>query len=118
MLQGKKAALKRHSMSAEQLSRRRTVAALAATVACTLGGNSFTSAESDFPSRTQDCTGPSFSPTGPNAEFYGAKEGYPLPDIIRGAPHRGLAMLISRMSRRMSAEICGRPPPVRDLQRQ
>jgi hypothetical protein len=29
-----------------------------------------------------------------------------------------MAMLISRMSRRRSAEICGRPPPGRDLQRQ
>ena len=30
---------------------------------------------------TQDCAGPIFSPAGPNAELYGAKDGYPLPDI-------------------------------------
>jgi hypothetical protein len=77
-------------MSAEQLSRRKTVAALAATVACTLAGCSSASAEPDLPGRTQGCTGPSFSATGPNAELYGAKEGYPLPDIMdarrRGGP--------------------------------
>jgi CubicO group peptidase (beta-lactamase class C family) len=69
-------------MSAEQLSRRKTVAALAATVACTLASRSSGSAEPDFPGRTQNCTGPSFSATGPNAELYGAREGYPLPDIM------------------------------------
>jgi CubicO group peptidase (beta-lactamase class C family) len=69
-------------MSAEQLSRRQTVAALAATVACTLAGSSCASAEPNSPGRSQDCTGPSFSATGPNAELYGAKEGYPLPDIM------------------------------------
>src|SRR5215471_18169194 len=69
-------------MSAEQFSRRKTVAALAATVACTLAGCSSASAEPDLPDRTQGCTGPSFSETGPNAELYGAKEGYPLPNIM------------------------------------
>jgi len=54
-------------MSAEQLSRRKTVAALAATVACTLTACSSASAESDLPDRTQGCTGPSFSATGSNA---------------------------------------------------
>jgi hypothetical protein len=77
-------------MSAELLSRRKTVATLAATVACTLAGSSSASAEPDSPGRTQDCTGPSFSATGPNAELYGAREGYPLPDIMdarrRGDP--------------------------------
>jgi len=77
-------------MSAELLSRRKTVAALAATVACKLAGSCSASAEPDSPSQTQDCTGPSFSATGPNAELYGAKEGYPLPDIMdarrRGDP--------------------------------
>jgi hypothetical protein len=67
-------------MSAEQLSRRKTVAALAATVACTLTGGSCARAESNSPGRPQACTGPSFSAIGPNAELYGAKEGYPLPD--------------------------------------
>ena len=69
-------------MSAEQLSRRKTVAALAATAACALAGSYSARAEPDFHGRTQNCTGPSFSATGPNAELYGSEEGYPLPDIV------------------------------------
>src|SRR3977135_4378974 len=37
---------------------------------------------------------------------------------IRGAPHSGLAMLISRISLRISVGKVGRPPRCRDLQRQ
>jgi hypothetical protein len=37
---------------------------------------------------------------------------------IRGAPQSGFAMLISRMRRRMSAGVVGRPPRGRDFQRQ
>src|SRR6476646_4048807 len=37
---------------------------------------------------------------------------------IRGAPHRGLAMLISRISLRISNGTGGRPPRGRDFQRQ
>src|SRR6202166_2167334 len=37
---------------------------------------------------------------------------------IRGAPHSGLAMLISRISLRISGGTVGRPPRHRDLQRQ
>src|SRR4029077_4015618 len=37
---------------------------------------------------------------------------------IRGAPHRGLAMLISRISLRISSGTGGRPPRARDFQRQ
>src|SRR3984893_5987065 len=37
---------------------------------------------------------------------------------IRGAPHRGLAMLISRTSRRISTATVGRPERGRDFQRQ
>jgi hypothetical protein len=37
---------------------------------------------------------------------------------IRGAPHSGFAALMSRMSRRMSAGVFGRPPRGRDFQRQ
>ena len=71
---------------AEQLSRRKTVAALAATAACALTNRSPASAESAGP--TENCTGPTFSAAGPNAELYGAKEGYPLPDIME-ARRRG-----------------------------
>src|SRR5882672_11940441 len=37
---------------------------------------------------------------------------------IRGAPHSGLAMLISRISRRISTATVGRPERGRDFQRQ
>src|SRR5215467_5789147 len=37
---------------------------------------------------------------------------------IRGAPHNGLAMLISRISRRISNNTVGRPQRFRDFQRQ
>jgi len=37
---------------------------------------------------------------------------------IRGAPHNGLAMLISRISLRISGATVGRPPRRRDFQRQ
>src|ERR1700681_1570387 len=37
---------------------------------------------------------------------------------IRGAPHSGLAMLISRISLRISGGIVGRPPRRLDFQRQ
>ncbi len=75
-------------MSAELLTRRKTVAALAATAACVVAGSSSANEEPDFHGRTQNCTGPSFSATGPNAELYGAEEGYPLPDIVE-ARRRG-----------------------------
>jgi len=68
-------------MSAQQYSRRRAVSSLAATLACALGGPISATAEPVSPGETQDCAGPIFSTTGPNAELYGAKDGYPLPDI-------------------------------------
>jgi CubicO group peptidase (beta-lactamase class C family) len=76
-------------MSAEQLSRRNTVAALAATAASAIfAERSFAISQPALP--TEKCTEPSFSATGPNAELYGAGEGYPLPDITearkRGNP--------------------------------
>jgi CubicO group peptidase (beta-lactamase class C family) len=71
---------------AEQLSRRKTIAALAAAAACALTNRSPASAESAGP--TENCTGPTFSATGPNAELYGAKDGYPLPDVME-ARRRG-----------------------------
>jgi CubicO group peptidase (beta-lactamase class C family) len=69
-------------MSALQYSRREALSSLAATVAYTVGGRIPAIAEPVSPSRAQDCAGSIFSATGPNAEFYGAKDGYPLPDIM------------------------------------
>jgi CubicO group peptidase (beta-lactamase class C family) len=75
-------------MSAKQLSRRKTVAALAATIGCALVDRSFASAQPAGPA--ENCIMPTSSATGPNAELYGAGEGYPLPDIMearkRGNP--------------------------------
>jgi len=68
-------------MSAQQYSRRSAVSSLAATLACALGGPISATAELVSPGETQDCAGPIFSSTGPNGELYGAKDGYPLPDI-------------------------------------
>ena len=68
-------------MSAQQYSRRKAVSSLAATVACAFAGPIPVTAEPVSPVETQNCAGPIFSTTGPNAELYGAKDGYPLPDI-------------------------------------
>jgi CubicO group peptidase (beta-lactamase class C family) len=69
-------------MPAAQFSRRDAVAGMAAAAACALTSSSSAGAEPTSPGLAQDCAGPSFSPIGPNAELYGASEGYPLRDII------------------------------------
>ena len=35
----------------------------------------------------EDCSGPAFSKTGPDAELYGAAQGYPLPDVLDARLH-------------------------------
>jgi CubicO group peptidase (beta-lactamase class C family) len=55
------------------ISRRRVVGGVAATFAVGIAGSTAASAE--------DITGPIFSPSGPNAELYGAAEGYPIPNV-------------------------------------
>jgi hypothetical protein len=75
-------------MSADQLSRRETIAALAALSACALAGDSSASVEPAVQSPTENFTGPTFAATGPDAEFYGAEEGYPIPDVVE-ARRRG-----------------------------
>lgn len=69
-------------MSAQQYSRRKALSSLAATVACTLADSIPAAAEPISPRGKQDCAGPIFSATGPNAELYGASDDYPLPDIM------------------------------------
>ena len=62
-------------MSSEQhpvLSRRAALSGLAATCAASL-----------MPRASAEDAGPIFSPTGPNAELYGAAAGYPVPDAGR-----------------------------------
>jgi CubicO group peptidase (beta-lactamase class C family) len=69
-------------MSAGHYSRRKAVSSLIATVACTLARRLPAIAEPTVPSTAQDCVYPVFSTVGPNDELYGARDGYPLPDIM------------------------------------
>jgi hypothetical protein len=75
-------------MSPEQLSRRKAIAALSATAAVVLAGDRSANRKPAFHGRTENCAGPTYSATGPNAELYGADEGYPLPDVME-ARRRG-----------------------------
>ena len=72
-------------MSAQQYSRRKAVSSLAATVACAFAGPIPAIAEPVSPGETQNCAGPIFSTTGPNAELYGAK-GYSVTKKEQLAP--------------------------------
>ena len=66
------------------LSRRQALAGFAAAAACRASGSTPAIAEPDFNSApAENCTGPMFSSTGPDAELYGAAEGYPVPDVVR-----------------------------------
>jgi CubicO group peptidase (beta-lactamase class C family) len=47
-----------------------------------LAGNSIAPGQASAAAVAETCIGPTFSATGPNADLYGAKEGYPLPDIM------------------------------------
>jgi CubicO group peptidase (beta-lactamase class C family) len=67
---------------ANRLSRRHAVAGLAASVASTLINRTPATAESISPGLTPDCMSPNFSETGPNAELYGANDGYPLQNVM------------------------------------
>lgn len=61
------------------LSRRKTLRGLAATAAwaCAAAKPTLISAAAE------NCSGPTFSLTGPNAKLYGATEGYPVPDVVK-----------------------------------
>jgi CubicO group peptidase (beta-lactamase class C family) len=64
-----------------QLSRRKALAGLAGAVAYGVAQPDAVAAESVANSAPGDkCTGPVFSSVGPDAELYGAVEGYPVPD--------------------------------------
>jgi len=81
-------------MSAEMpdlLSRRKALTGLAATAASACASHCYASAKPNLSrAAAGSCTGPTFSLTGPNANLYGAAEGYPLPDVVearlRGNP--------------------------------
>jgi CubicO group peptidase (beta-lactamase class C family) len=64
-----------------RLSRRKALASLAGAVACGVTQRNGVAAESAVNSVPGDkCTGPVFSSLGPDAELYGAADGYPVPD--------------------------------------
>jgi CubicO group peptidase (beta-lactamase class C family) len=65
-------------MGSDPISRRATLAGLAAS--CTAGAGLIGRASADD-------FGPIFSPTGPNADLYGAAEGYPVPDARMARLH-------------------------------
>jgi len=71
-------------------SRRKALAGFAATAACAFAGNFVAGSAALSGSAAETCTGPTFSPTGPDAELYGATEGYPVPEPVaarsRGNP--------------------------------
>jgi CubicO group peptidase (beta-lactamase class C family) len=71
-------------------TRRKALAGFAATAACVLAGNSVAAGPASSGSAAETCIGPTFSPTGPDAEHYGAAEGYPVPEPVaartRGNP--------------------------------
>src|SRR3974390_3402528 len=71
-------------------SRRKALAGFAATAACVFAGNSVTAGPALSGSAAKTCVGPTSSPTGPDAELYGAAEGYPIPEPVaarmRGNP--------------------------------
>jgi CubicO group peptidase (beta-lactamase class C family) len=66
-----------------RLSRRGVVKGIACTAACGLAGNRSSIAEPPPDAEpAKDCEGPIFSSTGPDAELYGAAEGYPVPAVM------------------------------------
>ena len=73
----------RDSMSSKSrylFSRRSTLAGFAAAAAYGVAGKHLATAKPP-PAPMGTCSSPTFSSTGPDAELYGAAEGYPLPDV-------------------------------------
>ncbi|THD59017.1 MAG: class C beta-lactamase-related serine hydrolase [Bradyrhizobium sp.] len=68
---------------APTISRRAALAGLAATAAC---GPAIAETIDDG-AVTGNGAGPTFSPTGPNADLYGAAEGFPAPSSLRARLH-------------------------------
>jgi CubicO group peptidase (beta-lactamase class C family) len=65
------------------LSRRKVLAGLAATAACVSAGRQSAAAQPGLGGATAEtCSGPVFSASGPDAELYGAAQGYPIPDAL------------------------------------
>jgi CubicO group peptidase (beta-lactamase class C family) len=72
------------------LSRRTALASLAAAAACGVARGNSAVAQSTSANDAPHGAGPVFSPTGPDAELYGATEGFPLPGFwarLQGNPY-------------------------------
>lgn len=77
--------------SSHLFSRREAIAGFAAAVACgAIRGNAAGAEAAPNGMPGENCGGPIFSATGPDAELYGAAEGYPVPEAAlarrRGNP--------------------------------
>src|SRR5438445_5495995 len=69
------------SKSPYLVTRRKALAGLASAVAYGVAGsNPAITAPTSSSAPAENCTGPNFSSTGPDAELYGAAAGYPVPD--------------------------------------
>jgi CubicO group peptidase (beta-lactamase class C family) len=76
------------SKSPHLLSRREALAGFATAAASGIGGSNSVIAETNSNSApAENCSGPVFSSTGPDAKLYGAAEGYPVPDVAWARLH-------------------------------
>ena len=66
--------------SLSRLSRRLTLTRLASAIACEAAAKLAIDGPLRSDGLAANCDGPTFSTTGPNAELYGAADGYPVPD--------------------------------------
>src|SRR5262244_2830318 len=66
---------------ASRMSRRQALTRLASAIACGTTPKPAIAGPLRSDGGAANCTGPIFSTTGPNAELYGAADGYPVPDV-------------------------------------
>ena len=67
--------------SLRRMSRRQTLTCLASAIACEAAAKLAIAGPLRSDGLAANCNGPTFSTTGPNAELYGAADGYPIPDV-------------------------------------
>src|SRR5262249_31281330 len=67
--------------SSSRMSRRQTLSCLASAMACETAAKLAIAGPLRSDGGAANCYGPIFSTTGPNAELYGAANGYPVPDV-------------------------------------
>ena len=67
--------------SSSRMSRRQALTSLASAIACETISKFAIAGPPRSDRLAANCNGPIFSTTGPNAELYGAADGYPVPDV-------------------------------------